>query len=258
MFPKRRKGLTIIELLVVLVISSLVLSVTMLTYDMLTKSTRKKEAEAETEEYLNMLNLAFQRTFATMTAVKLAAGDSTPITIYSKGWLKEYDATTDSYKTVYYNADSFSAGCAVIDPPFTTNNYSSSKYGNVLILLVFTFDNPLLNRATTNIDMYRALGISHYEGKITQDSNFVYIEMDGSGNVTDEKVLIAKPKRLWIRKVLIAPYTRNGIIQPKLLNITLGVRNYGKTPKYREDRMPRPDPYNYETTKLFTLYIRSQ
>ena len=249
---KKRKGFTLMELIVVITVSGWVLATVMLSYQTITNQTARKRAQSETEEYLNMLNLGFQRTFGSMSIVKLISGDSTPLTIETPGF----------YQRKMITSYSFSQGCAQIDPPYSSGNtYSSTKFGTVLVLFVFSFDNPLLNKAAASTDLYRMLGVSSLDsnGHLTRESNFIYIDQDPTtGAITAEKILAGKPKRLWLRKISIGPDTSSGYINLRLLGISLGVRDYMNTPKIREDGRNKMDPYNYETTKFYTLLIRSQ
>ena len=249
---KNRKGFTLTELMVVIAISGWVLATVMLTYNTITKNTAKKRAQSETEEYLNMLNLSFQRTFGSMSAVQLSSTTTAALTISTAGWFNNTKVT--SY--------SFSQGSAVLDPPITSSTITTSKFGEVLPLFVFKFDNPLLDKGVSSIDAYRVMCISFTNnGVLTQKSNFVYLEYDNStspAQLIAQKELAYKPDRLTLRTIRIGPSSNNGIVNKKLLDISIGVRDYLNRAKFREDQMTHKDPYNYETTKLFTLLIRSQ
>ncbi|MCD6578685.1 type II secretion system protein [bacterium] len=246
----KKKAFTLMELMVVIAISGWVLATLMLTYQTITKQTAKKRAQAETEEYLNMLNLGFQRTFGSMTSVQLISGNSSLLSIATPGY----------YQGTMISSHSFSQGAAQLTPPYVSNIYTSPRFGEVLILFVFKFDNPLLNKATSSTDMYRVMGISFTNnGELTKESNFVYLDQDyTTGIILTEKELAAKPKKLWLRKIDISPDTSNNFINVKLLAISIGVRDYLDKAKFREDQMSHQDPYNYETTKFYTLLIRSQ
>ena len=242
----KRKGFTLLELLIAIAISGLVLTMIYATYNTITNGIAKKKSEALGEQFIDEVIQGIIRSYASATSIKRQGGVATPFLLTASGTIT---------KKIVNASDHFQRGFTDISAVWTVDVVPSvGSFNNVLILLLFKFENPLDSSGAN--DFYRALGISNVDAnKIpTKESNFISIEyfpkFAGTASEFKTMVLTAKPPRLYIRKVEIRPDTND-----RILNCSIGVRVYLHRAKHIEDA-GHFDVYNHGTIRKFTFTIK--
>ncbi len=240
----KRKGFTLLELLIAVAISGLVLTMIYASYNTITNGIAKKKSEALGEQFIDEVIQGMTRSYASATSIKRQSGVTTPFLLTASGHIT---------KNIVNASNTFQRGFSDITTVFPGDTEFISGFNSVLILLLFKFDNPF--ECSSSPDFYRALGISNVDAnKIpTKESNFVSIEYHDYLGLSQLKVMrfTAKEPRLYIRKVEIIPDTTND----RILNCSIGVRVYLHRAKHIEDA-GHFDVYNHGTIRKFTFTIK--
>ena len=242
----KRKGFTLIEVMIAISLSVLLFGMVYSSIALMKNWLARKEGQTQADTFINSVNSQFVRTFSTANTVTSNVGNNDPMIFQNAGYI------INNQPKIGYT---FQRGFTSVGP-FSGDIYNSAHDGNILILMVCTFENPFLNRANPGIDLYRALGISNISGSniysITSKSNLVYIEHPASGGTDIVRKLSSKSKKLFIRLINIQWKS------DRVINISIGVRDYLHKAKRYEDLRSRCDPYNYGTTKIISLHLRAR
>ena len=238
----KRKGFTLMELLIVVAISNLVLTMIYSTYNTIKNGMAKKKAQVLGEQFIDEVVQGMTRSYASATSIK--GSGTTSLLLTANGYIT---------KSIV-NTDDFQRGFSDISAVFGTNDTEIvSGFNKVLILLLFKFENPFDSSGT--YDFYRALGISNVDANNipTKESNFVSLEYHSYLGFTGLKTkqFTAKAPRLYIKKVEIRPDTTND----RILHCSIGVRTYLHRAKHIEDA-GHFDVYNHGTIRKFTFTIK--